>query len=100
MEKVERKKLISSAIFMYILSFTKLVVPLISLPYLTRVLSVDVYGSISFVKSLITYLQVLVDFGFIYSGTRDIVNLIKGKEDINKEISSIAFSPMVCLPLF
>ena len=54
----------------------------ISLPYLTRVLSVDCYGSVSFVKNLITYFQIIVDFGFLFSATKDLVKIIKDKKDI------------------
>lgn len=94
MDKKATKTLVSNTFIMYLLSITKLIVPLISLPYLTRVLSVDVYGSVSFVKSIISYAQIIIDFGFVLSGTKDIVNLIAKKENINREVGSIFYAQL------
>lgn len=80
MEKEKTKVLVNNTIMMYILSIAKLVIPLISLPYLTRVLSVECYGSVAYARSVVSYLQILIDFGFILSTTKDIVNLIKKKK--------------------
>ena len=59
---------------LYIMSIAKLIFPLLTLPYLTRVLSEDAYGFVSYVKSCMTYMQLIVDFGFILSSVKDIVN--------------------------
>ncbi len=50
---------------LYIMNIAKLVFPLITLPYLTRVLSVDCYGVVSYVKATMVYAQLVVDFGFM-----------------------------------
>lgn len=87
-----KKKFVSNTIYLYILSFAKLVVPLISLPYLTKVLSVDCVGSISFIKSIIAYAQILIDFGFLLSSTKDIVSLIKNKCDIGRAVGNTLYA--------
>ena len=46
--------------------------PLVTLPYLTRMLSVDVYGSVAYVKAYMSYVQLVLDFGFLLSATKDI----------------------------
>lgn len=93
--KTQNKILINNTIAMYMLSIAKLVIPLISLPYLTRVLSVECYGSVSFVKSIIGYMQILVDFGFLLSGTKDIINVIKNKGDVNKIIGTTLYAQIL-----
>ncbi len=90
-----RKKLILNTIYMYILSFAKLVIPLISLPYLTKVLSVACVGSVSFVKSIISYMQILIDFGFLLSATKDIVGLIKNKGTVDREIGNTLYAQIM-----
>lgn len=97
MKKVEKgtKVLISNTIAMYMLSIAKLVIPLISLPYLTRVLTVECYGSVSFIKSIISYMQILIDFGFLLSGTKDIINVIKNKGDVNKTIGNTLYAQLL-----
>ena len=95
MEKSKVKVLVNNTIMMYLLTIAKLVIPLISLPYLTRVLSVDCYGTVSFVKSLISYMQVLVDFGFLLSGTKDIVDIIKNNGNPKQAIGNTLYAQLI-----
>ena len=80
---------------MYILSIAKLVIPLISLPYLTRVLTVECYGSVAFVKSLMSYFQILIDFGFLLSATKDIIDVVKKKQSPNTSIGDTFYAQLL-----
>lgn len=51
----------------------KMLFPFITLPYLTRVLSTDSYGVVAYVKTVMNYMQVIVDFGFVLSATKSVV---------------------------
>lgn len=74
---------------LYIMNIAKMIFPLITLPYLTRVLSVPGYGVVSYVKAIMQYMQLIVDFGFLLSGTKDIV-LVQGEKDkIDHEVGNI-----------
>lgn len=68
-----KMNIIKNAIMLYGMSFAKMIFPLLTLPYLTRILSVDSYGAVAYVKSTMSFLQVIVDFGFMLSGTKEIV---------------------------
>jgi len=59
----------------------KMVFPFLVLPILTHRLSVEVYGNLTFVKTIMNFLQILVDFGFMLSATKDIA---KAKPDLSK----------------
>ena len=50
----------------------KMVFPFLVLPILTHRLSVEVYGNLTFVKTVMNFLQIFVDFGFMLSATKDI----------------------------
>ena len=65
---------------LYIMNIAKLVFPLITLPYLTRVLSVDCYGVVSYVKATMVYAQLVVDFGFMLSGVKAITEAREDRE--------------------
>lgn len=58
---------------LYIMNIAKLVFPFLTLPYLTRVLSVEGYAMVSYVRSVMQYMQLLVDCGFLLSATTAIV---------------------------
>ena len=70
---------------LYGMSIAKIVFPLLTLPYLTRVLSVESYGVVSYVKAVMQYMQLGVDFGFMLSGTRDIVKAKNDHENWKKK---------------
>lgn len=78
-----------------------MIFPLLTLPYLTRVLSVDVYGSVAYVKSLMSYFQVIVDFGFMLSGTKEIAENVNDENRIGVIVGEITLARlMIALDLF
>ena len=76
------KKIFNNTIMLMIFQISKIVFPFVTLPYLTRVLSTEVYGSVTYVKTVMNYMQILVDFGFVLSATKAIVNAKKSKDNI------------------
>lgn len=79
-----KNKLLSNTIYLYILTIVKMVFPLITLPYLTRILSVETYGAVAYVKSFMSYVQLVLDFGFLLSATKNIA-VAKGRDDARIE---------------
>ena len=67
------RKIVSNTSMLMLLNLAKLVFPFITLPYLTRVMTTDCYGVVAYVKAVMVYMQVIVDFGFTLSATRLIV---------------------------
>lgn len=86
---MSNNKIVKNAAALYIMNIAKMILPLITLPYLTRVLSKDCYGIVSYVKATMQYMQLIIDFGFILSGTKDIVKARDNKELLSTEIGNI-----------
>ena len=84
-----KSNVIKNTVMLYGMSIAKIVFPLLTLPYLTRVLSVESYGVVSYVKAVMQYMQLVVDFGFMLSGTKDIVNAKNDHEKLEKEVGDI-----------
>ena len=93
--KYGKRKIVQNTAMLYILSIAKMVFPLIVLPYLTRVLSVSCYGVVTYVKAVMQYMQLIVDFGFILSGTKDIVMAEGDKDSIDREIGNIFMAKLL-----
>lgn len=72
--QLNRSIIIKNTSMLYLFSIASLVFPLLTLPYLTRVLSVEYYGISAYVKSCMVYFAVFLEFGFLLSATRDVVN--------------------------
>lgn len=62
----------SNTIWQYGLQLVKYVLPLLTLPYLTRVLEPEGYAVYAYVVSFMSFVQTFVDFGFNLSGTKSV----------------------------
>lgn len=51
------------------------VFPLLTYPYLARVIGSEGFGYIALASSIICYFQTVVDFGFNFTATRDIAKI-------------------------
>lgn len=91
----ERKKATKNIVMLYGLNFTQLVLPLVTLPYLTRVLSVSGYGVVSYVKAVMVYITLIIEFGFILSGTREVVEARGDTKKIGEIIGKITQGKLV-----
>ena len=78
----EEKRTAKNTVMLYIIAVAKLIFPLLTLPYLTRILSEESYGLVTYVKACMTYMHLIIDFGFILSSVKDIVNAKGDQEQI------------------
>ena len=63
--------------------------PLMTLPYLVRVLGVDNFGIFSFATAIVAFFAVITDYGFNFSATREISVNKFNKTEITKIYSSV-----------
>lgn len=75
------KLLVENFFSLSLLNLASYVFPLLTLPYLARVIGVDKFGDIAFASAIIVYFQTIVDWGYSFTATRDIA---KNRENIAK----------------
>lgn len=68
----KHKILASNFVYLSILQALNVILPLITFPYLIRVLGVEYFGLLSFSFAFVTYFQIVTEYGFNSTGTRDI----------------------------
>lgn len=90
-----KSRVLKNTIMLYIMNIAKMVFPLLTLPYLARVLSEEMYGFVSYIKTCMTYIQLLIDFGFILSSVKDIVKANENKEEIGYIVGNTFFSKFI-----
>lgn len=90
-KKLIRNNVVKNGIWLYILQLFNTVVPLISLPYITRILGKENYGVFSFSLNIIEYFIVVVEYGFNYSGTRKVALALK-KDELQEIFLNIIFA--------
>ena len=83
---MKNKNIVNNTIMLMIFNIAKIVFPFITLPYLTRILTTDSYGIVAYVKTVMSYMQIFVDFGFVLSATKDIVKCRENKNEMERVI--------------
>lgn len=73
------------SIYLYTIQVSNFAIPLLTLPYLTKVLGLAGLGKLGIMQTIFFFMGFLIDFGFTYSAAREI-SLAKGCE---KKISKI-----------
>lgn len=73
--------------YLSLLQVAGYVFPLISMPYLARVIGAEGFGKIAFASAIVVWIQTISDWGFNLTATRDVA-----QNRDNKELVSIIFS--------
>lgn len=77
----DAKTLAGNFIWLMLLQIAGYAFPLITLPYLARVIGPSGYGAIAFAAAIMVWIQTIADWGFNYTATRDVA---KNRDDLEK----------------
>jgi PST family polysaccharide transporter len=84
-----RRRLTESILSLYILQGLNYVIPMAVLPYLVRVLGMEMYGQIAFTQSFAQYFTLLTDYGFNFSATRSIAQQSDDHSNVSRIFCSV-----------
>lgn len=86
------KSLSESILSLSFLQLANMILPLITLPYLIKILGVDNYGIYVFAYSVCNYFNTIIDYGFRLNGTRDVALNRNNPKALSAIISKILYS--------
>ena len=86
-----RNKIIQNGWWLYLALFFNTAFPLLTLPYVSRILGASGYGVFATVLNIMTYCQTFIEYGFNLSATRKIALIKHNRRELNS-----TFSVVIC----
>lgn len=94
---VETKRLFSNFLSLGVMQGANFILPLLTLPYLVRVLGADKFGLLAFATTTVNYFVILTDFGFNLSATREVSVHRDDHSKINEVFNSVMLVKFVLM---
>ncbi len=93
----DSRRLLENFLSLGFLQIASYIFPLLTVPYLAHVIGASLLGEIAFAGAVMVYFQTLVDYGFVYSGVRDIARNRTNKEKVSEIYSKVMCSRFLLL---
>ena len=95
-EKVARNKtVLANFSYLSILQVFTILFPLLTYPYLLRVIGLELYGVIVFAQSIIIYISLVINFGFNMSSAKEVAIHKEDKEKLSRIVSTTYISKFI-----
>lgn len=88
----DAKTLVTNFGYLSLLQVAGYVFPLITMPYLARVIGVDGFGKVAFASAIVVWFQTVADWGFNYTATRDVAKNRDDKEKVSELFSNVLWA--------
>ena len=91
------KVLIQNFAYLSLLQVAGYIFPLITMPYLAKVIGVDGFGKIAFAAAVMIWLQTIADWGFNFTATRDVAQNREDRRKVSEIFSSVLWARIVLM---
>jgi len=88
----EGKTLLANFTWLSALQIAGYLFPLITYPYLAKVIGVEGFGKIAFAMAIIAWFQTVTDWGFNYTATRDVAKNRDNPQIVSEIFSNVLWS--------
>jgi len=92
-----RHPVVKNTLLLYLAQFSSYVFPLLTLPFLSRVLQPEKFGLVAFAQSFIWYFITLTDYGFALTATRKIAASRDNVDEVSRIFSAVMGAKLVLL---
>ncbi|MBO6979386.1 MAG: oligosaccharide flippase family protein [Prochlorococcus marinus XMU1428] len=93
-QKDSQKIILNNFLSLGFLRFSQEIIPLIALPYILKTIGIKNYGLIGFALSSTIYFGSVVEYGFLFTATRDISRIREYPEKLSEVFSKYFFTSL------
>lgn len=79
-ENKDKEQLVENFFYLSLFQVACYIFPLLTIPYLARIIGTEGFGKIAFAAAVVSWIQIVVDWGFNYTATREVA---KNRDDVN-----------------
>jgi len=90
-------KVFGNYLFLLLVQGSNFIISLVLYPYLVNVLGLEKFGIVMVANSFIVFINIMVDFGFEISATREVAIIKNDKEKLSSYFWNVFFSKMTLL---
>lgn len=92
LRKKNTKMLVENFVSLSSLQVASYIFPLLTYPYLARIVGADGFGKIAFAAAVILYFQTVVDWGFNFTATRDVARCRENLDEVSHIFSCVLWA--------
>lgn len=92
LKSIEGKNLLANFTWLSALQIAGYIFPLITYPYLARVIGVSGFGKIAFASAIVAWVQTIADWGFNYTATRDVARNRENPQRVSEIFSNVLWA--------
>ena len=93
------KVLVQNFAYLSLLQIAVYVFPLITMPYLARVIGIEGFGKIAFASAVMVWVQTIADWGFNFTATRDVAQNRENSQKVSEIFSNVLWARCVLMLL-
>lgn len=86
------KVLVQNFAYLSLLQVAGYVFPLITMPYLAKVIGVEGFGKIAFAAAVMVWIQTIADWGFNFTATRDVAQDRNNQQKVSEIFSNVLWA--------
>ncbi len=91
----DNRALLQNFTYLTVLQVAGYIFPLLTMPYLARVIGVDGIGKVAWAAAIMVWLQTLADWGFNFTATRDLARVRDDKQEVERIFNHVMWSKML-----
>lgn len=93
----EGRVIFSNFSYLFLLQIAGYIFPLITMPYLARIIGAEGFGRIAVASAVIMWIQTISDWGFNFTATRDVAKNREDKDKVSHILSNVIWAKFILL---